>query len=130
MLGFRPHFCRLGPGFRSAVRFHKNIAYKAGKSAFSASIMRPKPRFVKSRLSISIHFGKEWIKMANSGITQQRAGALRLQLSALVLVNAFVQGSVQRHNAQDLDGDHDMPQVVGIHGDDRCRTGHRAAPGQ
>ena len=32
--------------------------------------------------------------------------------------------------AQDLDRDHDMPQIVGIHGDDRCRTGHRAAPGQ
>lgn len=104
MSGFRPRF-------RSAVHSHKNIAYKAGKSAFPASIMSPKPRFVKSRLSISIHFGKEWIKMAGSGITQQRAGAPRLQLSALVLVNAFVQDSVQRHNAQE-------------HSDDQHHDGH------
>ena len=109
MSGFRPRF-------RSAVRSHKNIAYKAGKSAFPASIMSPKPSFVKSRLSISIHFGKEWIKMASSGITQQRAGAPRLQLSALVLVNAFVQDSVQRHNAQG-------------HSDDQHHDGHTPVNG-
>ena len=67
MSGFRPRF-------RSAVRPHKNIAYKAGKSAFPASIMRPKPRFVKSRLSISIHFGKEWIKMANVNYIVKKPG--------------------------------------------------------
>ncbi len=75
MSGFRPRFCLFGSSLCPAVRSHKIIACKAGKSAFPVSIMRPKPRFVKSRLSISIHFGKEWIKMASSGITQQRAGA-------------------------------------------------------
>ena len=66
-------FC---PALGLIVRPPKNIASKAGNSAFAISIMSLPSAFVKSDLSISIHFGIEWIKM----VKHQKASPQRLIL--------------------------------------------------